>query len=252
MLFSISLINRSASWLDFILQSDHIPQTISTSYGDDEQTVPFTYVSRVCKLFAELGIQGVLVLFASGDGSVGDGNVDTATQQCCTNNKKHTRSISHALHAHTMMVVSVMAMGGTMSIPEVAASFSGGGFSDYFPRPAYQDKSVNTYLGKLHHGTYNGLFNCFGWGILDVSAQARKFQIVWQGQCISIVGTSAATPMFVGLVYYISHEVAGVIARKEGHRGCDIGWLARATHLLAASDPTHYDRASVYIGAKAK
>jgi hypothetical protein len=32
-----------------------------------------------------------------------------------------------------MMVVSFMAVGGTMSIPEVAASFSGGGFSDYFP-----------------------------------------------------------------------------------------------------------------------
>ncbi|KAJ7731960.1 peptidase S8/S53 domain-containing protein [Mycena olivaceomarginata] len=187
---------------------------ILTLYGDDEKTVPFTYASRVCKLFVELGIQGVLVLF-----------------QCCTNNKKHTEDFSQ--HFPCTSCPYVMAVGGTMSIPEVAASFSGGGFSDYFPRPAYQDKSVNTYLGKLHHGTYDSLFNCFGWGILDVSVQARKFQIVWQGQCISIVGTSAATPTFVGLVYYISHEVAGVIARKEGHHGCDIGWLAHATHLLA-------------------
>ncbi|KAJ7792741.1 hypothetical protein B0H14DRAFT_3889707 [Mycena olivaceomarginata] len=31
-------------------------------------------------------------------------------------------------------------------------------------------------------------------GIPDVSAQARKFQIVWQGQRISIGGTSAVTP----------------------------------------------------------
>ncbi|KAJ7797595.1 peptidase S8/S53 domain-containing protein [Mycena olivaceomarginata] len=174
-------------WLDFILQSDHILQTILTSYGDDEQTVPFTYASRVCKLFAqlggltqELGVQGVLVLFTSGDGGVGDGNVDTATQQCCTNDKK--------FHAH----ISVTAVGGTMSIPEVAVSFSGGGFSDCFPRPAYQDKSINTYLSKLHHGTYDGLFNRLG--------RARKFQIVWQGQHISIRGISAATPTFMGLV----------------------------------------------------
>ncbi|KAJ7347807.1 peptidase S8/S53 domain-containing protein [Mycena albidolilacea] len=37
-------------------------------------------------------------------------------------------------------------------------------------------------------------------GIPDVSAQVHKFQIVWQGQRISIGGTSAATPMFAGLV----------------------------------------------------
>ncbi|KAJ7323191.1 peptidase S8/S53 domain-containing protein [Mycena albidolilacea] len=37
-------------------------------------------------------------------------------------------------------------------------------------------------------------------GIPDISAQVRKFQIVWQGQRISIGGTSAATPTFAGLV----------------------------------------------------
>ncbi|KAJ7733884.1 peptidase S8/S53 domain-containing protein, partial [Mycena olivaceomarginata] len=136
----------------------------------------------------ELGVQGVLVLFTSGDGGVGDGNVDTATQQCCTNDKKF----------------SVTAVGGTMSIPEVAVRFSGGGFSDCFPRPAYQDKSINTYLSKLHHGTYDGLFNRLGRGIPDVSAQAHKFQIVWQGQHISIRGISAATPTFVGLVVLLN------------------------------------------------
>ncbi|KAJ7848058.1 hypothetical protein B0H14DRAFT_3453421 [Mycena olivaceomarginata] len=34
----------------------------------------------------------------------------------------------------------------------------------------------------------------------DVSAQARKFQIVWQGQRILIRGTSAVTPTLAGLV----------------------------------------------------
>ncbi|KAJ7732811.1 hypothetical protein B0H14DRAFT_3517549 [Mycena olivaceomarginata] len=37
-------------------------------------------------------------------------------------------------------------------------------------------------------------------GIPDVSVQARKFQIVWQGQRISIGGTSPVTPTFAGLV----------------------------------------------------
>lgn len=60
-------------WLDFILSSSSIPQTISTSYGDDEQTVPLDYAQAVCSLFAQLGAQGTSVLFSSGDSGVGGG-----------------------------------------------------------------------------------------------------------------------------------------------------------------------------------
>ena len=43
--------------------------------------------------------------------------------------------------------------------PEVAADFSGGGFSNYFSRPSYQDAAVLPYLTKLG-GQYSGLFKC--------------------------------------------------------------------------------------------
>ncbi|KAJ7756000.1 tripeptidyl peptidase A [Mycena metata] len=178
-------------WLDYILNSHQIPQTISTSYGDDEQTVPFTYARRVCQRFASLAA-GVSVLFASGDGGVGDGDSEPA-QQCYTNDGKHTRRFIPGFPA-------VTAVGGTTNIPEISASFSGGGFSDYFARPAYQHKAVSAYLDKLPHKTYDGLFNRAGRGIPDVSAQSRRFQIVWQGERILIGGTSASTPAFAGLV----------------------------------------------------
>ncbi|KAJ6561529.1 tripeptidyl peptidase A [Mycena vulgaris] len=184
-------------WLDYILTSKHIPQTISTSYGDDEQTVPFTYASRVCKRFAELGCRGVSLLFASGDSGVGDGNSNPATQQCRTNDGKNTRRFIPSFPSSCPYVTSV---GGTMNIPEVSAGFSGGGFSDYFSRPAYQNKAVGQYLSKLPHGTYEGLFNRGGRGVPDVSAQAHRFQIFWQGTRISIGGTSASTPVVAGLV----------------------------------------------------
>jgi tripeptidyl-peptidase-1 len=60
-------------WLEFILDQKNgtIPQTISTSYGDDEQTVPPDYANSVCKLFAQLGMRGVSLLFSSGDFGVG-------------------------------------------------------------------------------------------------------------------------------------------------------------------------------------
>jgi tripeptidyl-peptidase-1 len=62
------------NWLEFILNQTSIPQTISTSYGDDEQTVPEDYARSVCDLFAQLGAKGVSVLFSSGDAGVGDGS----------------------------------------------------------------------------------------------------------------------------------------------------------------------------------
>lgn len=49
-------------------------------------------------------------------------------------------------------------VGGTTKVnPEVAVSFSGGGFSNYFARPSYQSSAVSTFLSAL--GTKNsGLF----------------------------------------------------------------------------------------------
>ena len=61
-------------WLDFVMNQETIPQTISTSYGDDEQTTPPEYATSVCNMFAQLGTMGVSVLFASGDLGVGGGS----------------------------------------------------------------------------------------------------------------------------------------------------------------------------------
>jgi tripeptidyl-peptidase I len=71
-------------WLEFIMIQKTIPQTISTSYGDDEQTVPRDYATSVCNMFAQLGAMGISVLFASGDGGVG-GNSKANTVTCLSN-----------------------------------------------------------------------------------------------------------------------------------------------------------------------
>lgn len=92
-------------WLDHVLELTYPPHSISTSYGDDEQTgsliyiavnssctyhlsfslVPKDYAKRVCAGLAQLGVRGVSVIFSSGDYGVGDGNSDPATQECITN-----------------------------------------------------------------------------------------------------------------------------------------------------------------------
>ena len=56
--------NSNEPYLDFlhyILQQDVLPQTITTSYGEDEQSVPSSYATEVCGLFGQLGALGVSV-----------------------------------------------------------------------------------------------------------------------------------------------------------------------------------------------
>jgi len=95
---------------------------------------------------------------------------------------------------------SVTAVGGTSGIPEVAAKFSGGGFSNYFARPKYQNDAVNKYLTGLPDGLYEGYYNPAGRAYPDVSAQSRHFLIYYQGESALISGTSASAPTFAAIV----------------------------------------------------
>ena len=53
---------------------------------------------------------------------------------------------------------SVTSVGGTTGIgPEIAAKYSGGGFSDHFPRPLYQEVVVPKFLQELG-SKHAGLF----------------------------------------------------------------------------------------------
>lgn len=71
-------------WVNWLLQQRNIPNVISTSYGDDEQTVPRSYAERVCKQFAQVGARGTTLFFSSGDHGVG------STNTCFSNDGKNT------------------------------------------------------------------------------------------------------------------------------------------------------------------
>ncbi|PQE17829.1 tripeptidyl peptidase A protein [Rutstroemia sp. NJR-2017a WRK4] len=82
-----------------------LPQVISNSYGDDEQTVPLKYAQRVCNMIGMVGLRGISVLESSGDSA---------------------------------------SVGGTSSIvPESSWEFGSSGFSNYLPRPSYQEAAVH-------------------------------------------------------------------------------------------------------------
>jgi tripeptidyl-peptidase-1 len=60
------------TWVQFVLDQPNLPQVISTSYDDDEQSVPESFAISVCNSFAQLGARGVSLLFAAGDSGVGE------------------------------------------------------------------------------------------------------------------------------------------------------------------------------------
>lgn len=80
-------------WLNYVLALNSTPQVISTSYGDDEQSVPQSFATSVCNGFAQLGARGVTLLFSSGDNGVGP------AADCFTNDGKNTSSFLPAFPA---------------------------------------------------------------------------------------------------------------------------------------------------------
>ncbi|KAH9973541.1 peptidase S8/S53 domain-containing protein [Lactifluus volemus] len=177
-------------WLNFTLGQETIPQTISTSYGDDEQTVPPDYARSVCDLFGQLGARGVSALFSSGDGGVGNGT-------CLTNDGTNRVQFIPVFPASCPFVTAV---GGTTGVnPEVAASLSGGGFSTYFGQPSYQKNAVSSYLSRIGE-QYAGLYNRGGRAYPDISAQALNYQIVFNGQVVGVEGTSCSAPTVAGII----------------------------------------------------
>ncbi|KAJ7639286.1 tripeptidyl peptidase A [Roridomyces roridus] len=186
-----------AQWLDFVLSHPSPPLVISTSYGDDEQTVPESFAKRACAGFAQLGARGVTLTASSGDGGVGDGDPDPATQQCITNDGTNRTAFIPGFPASCPFITAV---GGTFLVPETAVPFSGGGFSNFFARPSYQDAAVEGFLNKLPKGTFAGLFNPNGRAIPDVSAQSVNFRVFVAGEPNLVAGTSASSPAFAGFI----------------------------------------------------
>ncbi|KAH9044099.1 subtilisin-like protein [Lactarius deliciosus] len=200
------------AWLGYVLGQDYLPQTISTSYGAIERLYPMEYATQLCLLFAQLGARGASVLFASGDYGVGEGN-------CRTNDG--TVRFAPLFPATCPYVTAV---GGTTSfMPEVAAGLSGGGFSEYFLRPPYQQQAVPTFLNALG-GQYSGLYNPSGRGIPDIAAQAMTIPFFYRGQEIYGRGTGCSTPI-----------VAGIISLLNDYR------LSQGKHPLGFLNPWLYD-----------
>lgn len=191
--------NTNEPYLEFLnallaLPDSSLPNTISISYGDDEDTVPVDYATIVCNLFAQLGARGVSVLVAPGDSAVG------ATCKSGSN-----RTFIATFPAACPWVTTV---GGTTgNSPEVAWTSSGGGFSSVFARPSYQDAAVNSWLiNDKTHLPVSQYFNSSGRAYPDVAAQSTNFAVFASGTEQNVYGTSCACPTFSSLIQLLNSD----------------------------------------------
>ncbi|KAI8952269.1 subtilisin-like protein [Xylaria longipes] len=185
--------NEDEPYLDFLknvlkLPQSKLPQVISTSYGENEQSVPKSYALTICNLMAQLGSRGVSVIFSSGDSGTGSA--------CLSNDGQNTTKFQPQYPATCPWVTSV---GSTRYLNETATFFSSGGFSDYWRRPVWQERAVKEYLRQI--GDKNKpYYNTKGRGFPDVSAQGFGYRVYDKGSLKGYQGTSCSAPAFAGIV----------------------------------------------------
>ncbi|KAH6681702.1 peptidase S8/S53 domain-containing protein [Halenospora varia] len=202
---------------------------ISASYGQAEADLPLNYTKRQCNEFMKLGLQGHSILTASGDYGVasfpGDGQANgclgpkgTIFNPQYPGNCPYVTSVGGTqLYADQTVLdpesVLHVNLGGT------AVNFSSaGGFSNYFPQPAYQQSAVAKYFAiadlpypyysefNVNVNTTKGLYNRLGRGFPDISANGANFRAYNNGTDVHFYGTSLASPLFASVLTLINEE----------------------------------------------
>ncbi|KAH7907732.1 peptidase S8/S53 domain-containing protein [Hygrophoropsis aurantiaca] len=189
---------------------------ISVSYGYNEAWYSSFYAGRQCSEYAKLGLMGVTVLFGSGDSGVA--GVDGT---CLSGDGRFAGSVvfNPTFPSTCGYVTSVggtqVVAGKTVYDPESAldvvnnngaAVYSGGGFSNYFALPTYQQDAVSSYL-KTNAPMYpNGTWHSAGdsRAYPDLSANGANFVVVIDGNGFNVAGTSASTPVIGAILTLVN------------------------------------------------
>merc|ERR1711976_836314 len=162
--------------------TDKLPLVFSVSYAmDNADELPKDEVQFLNQQFQKVGLRGSSIFFASGDEGA----------------RGYKGTSGHWEPDFPADLPSVTAVGGVgHGANPGAASLTGGGFSEDFERPSYQENDVTHYVN-----TAAGLPSEGGWqrysnnrGFPDISAACSLFDIRVRGSSMPGTGTSNSAP----------------------------------------------------------
>ncbi|THH32184.1 hypothetical protein EUX98_g1978 [Antrodiella citrinella] len=164
--------------INFFARRVQPPNVLTTSYGQNENTISSSLANQLCNAYQQLGARGTSIL-------------------------RRWRSFwiserpLHYFPAHIpvwLPLISLTSVGATSSVHETS-----GGFSNVFTQPSYQASAISTYLKALGN-TNSGKFTKTGRGFPDV-------EIVLSGKTTSVSGTSCSSPIFASLISLINDRL---------------------------------------------
>ncbi|KAJ7743035.1 subtilisin-like protein [Mycena maculata] len=164
-------------------------------------------VQRQCTEIGKLVLTGITIIASSGDGGV----AYQQSHECLLANGtlvagNPNGSFVGQLPASCPFITAVGATSvapgaSTEQVEESTTDFpSGGGFSNNFARPAWQDAAVRNYLDHFVPNYAASVFNRSGRAYPDVSANGWPLVIAQGGGFVLSGGTSASAPIFASVI----------------------------------------------------
>ncbi|KAJ7800197.1 subtilisin-like protein [Mycena olivaceomarginata] len=161
-------------------------------------------VQRQCAEFGKLALTGITFVASSGDYGVsyaGQCLVDGALAFGNPSGSFVAQLPASCSYITAVGGTSVAAGASTDQVEESTTDFwSGGGFSNNFARPAWQDAAVQNYLDNFAPNYDASVFNRSGRAYPDVAANGYPIVVSEKGRFVHVGGTSASAPIFASLI----------------------------------------------------
>ena len=207
----------------------HRPSVVSISWGSAENTWTDQAMTQMEQAFVAAAAMGVTVTVAAGDNGSSDG---------ATDGLQHADFPASAPHALACGGTRLEIVNGAIAAESVwndgpGQGAGGGGISDVFPVPSYQEHaSIPPSANPGGHA---------GRGVPDVCGDADPdtgYTVRVDGETIPIGGTSAVAPLWAGLIALLNEGL-----------GAPVGFLH--PHLYSALEGGLHDIVSGSNGAYA-
>jgi kumamolisin len=203
--------NSDQGFIDAVTSAIHDPDVslISISWGQAESNFTSQSLTAFNQAFQEAGAMGKTVFVAAGDNGSSDGQTD---------GKNHVDFPCSSPFAVACGGTTLQASSGNSSIVSETVwneesqgkGATGGGVSDFFPKPDYQSQA-NVPPPQIQGG---------GRGVPDVAGDADPvtgYKVLIDGTQSVVGGTSAVAPLYAGLFALINELLVKSGKPRAGH-----------------------------------